>query len=116
MPTAILPTSPRAINKQAMSTHAIPKTINFGAGGKALPDTYKYVNAIIRGADGRSTGNEAIDTMAFLHLLEQLKVRHEPRVELMIGPETFWVDPGGSESNRDCGMTELTMKVQQPES
>lgn len=40
MPTAILPTSPGAINKQAMST--IPKT-NFGAGGKALPDTYKYV-------------------------------------------------------------------------
>ncbi|WOO77543.1 HD domain-containing protein [Vanrija pseudolonga] len=33
-----------------------------GAGGKALPEPYK------------STGNEALDTLAFLHLLEQLKV------------------------------------------
>ena len=46
MPTAILPTSPRAINKQTMSS--MPKTkTNFGAGGKALPDTYKYVPFLI---------------------------------------------------------------------
>jgi hypothetical protein len=75
MPTAILPTSPRAINKQTMSTMPSPKTkTNFGAGGKALPDTYKYVPFFFYLADERSTGNEAIDTMAFLHLLEQLKV------------------------------------------
>jgi len=46
MPTAILPTSPRAMNKQTMSS--MPKTkTNFGAGGKALPDTYKYVPRLI---------------------------------------------------------------------
>ncbi|ODN75204.1 hypothetical protein L202_06401 [Cryptococcus amylolentus CBS 6039] len=48
----------------------VPKPINddaaapaFGAGGKPLPPPYK------------STGNEALDTLAFLHMLEQLKVQ-----------------------------------------
>ncbi|TXT13371.1 hypothetical protein VHUM_00738 [Vanrija humicola] len=43
--------------------HPVVKPVQAtGAGGKALPEPYK------------STGNEALDTLAFLHLLEQLKV------------------------------------------
>ncbi|EIW68577.1 hypothetical protein TREMEDRAFT_63044 [Tremella mesenterica DSM 1558] len=40
-----------------------PPAVAIGAGGKTLPAPYK------------STGNEALDTLAFLHLLEQLKVQ-----------------------------------------
>lgn len=45
------------------SSNAAPAPVILGAGGKALPAPYK------------STGNEALDTLAFLHLLEQLKVQ-----------------------------------------
>lgn len=49
-------------------------------------------------ADVRSTGNEAIDTLAFLHLLEQLKVCWQTSVLLMAGAEAVRVDQRGGRS------------------
>ena len=72
MPTAIASISPTVAHptiKQNMSM-----STNFGAGGKPLPETYKWVLKADVELIERSSGNEAIDTMAFLHLLEQLKV------------------------------------------
>ncbi len=53
----------------------------------------------------RSSGNEALDTMAFLHMLEQLKVGEtleafpNPGVMLTLplGTEAVGMDPRGSE-------------------
>ncbi|TYJ58221.1 hypothetical protein B9479_001045 [Cryptococcus floricola] len=65
----------------------------FGAGGKPLPPPYK------------STGNEALDTLAFLHMLEQLKVQKR----------SGWIREGveGAESISDhmCRMALMAMMV-----
>ncbi|KAE8538951.1 hypothetical protein D1P53_005320 [Cryptococcus gattii VGV] len=48
-------------NDTALAADSAPVVL--GAGGKPLPPPYK------------STGNEALDTLAFLHMLEQLKIQ-----------------------------------------
>ncbi|GFZ49012.1 hypothetical protein JCM24511_06761 [Saitozyma sp. JCM 24511] len=52
---------PHPVNKSVANGIA-PSTLLCGAGGKELAETYK------------STGNEALDTLAFLHMLERLKL------------------------------------------
>ena len=70
-----MPTDPHPINKalHANGIHAPVMQVH------ELPMPYKLASRtryLKRTADGcvRSTGNEALDTLAFLHLLEHLKV------------------------------------------
>ncbi|KAK4685246.1 5'-deoxynucleotidase, partial [Tremellales sp. Uapishka_1] len=64
-----------------------------GAGGKPLPELYK------------STGNEVLDTLAFLHLLEQLKVQKR----------SGWIREGVKEpesiSDHMCRMALMAMMI-----
>ncbi|WVF70210.1 hypothetical protein IAT40_004999 [Kwoniella sp. CBS 6097] len=76
------------VAKQAEQTAVV-----LGAGGKELPATYK------------STGNEALDTLAFLHLLEQLKVQKR----------SGWIREGVKEaesiSDHMCRMALMAMMI-----
>ena len=69
---------PIKLDEMTPAAHPVAKpAVLLGAGGKELPEPYKWVHCIFslyRKPNARSTGNEALDTMAFLHLLEQLKV------------------------------------------
>ncbi|OCF37733.1 hypothetical protein I316_00860 [Kwoniella heveanensis BCC8398] len=76
------------VSKQAEKTAVV-----LGAGGKELPAPYK------------STGNEALDTLAFLHLLEQLKVQKR----------SGWIREGVKEaesiSDHMCRMALMAMMI-----
>jgi hypothetical protein len=63
------------------STHTVNKPAMIsptGAGGKPLAQLYRRADHILPSLEEssyyRSTGIEALDTLAFLHLLERLKV------------------------------------------
>ncbi|WWD08095.1 hypothetical protein V865_006206 [Kwoniella europaea PYCC6329] len=100
MPIAV-PVSPSKLDK--MDSIPITKVAQqveetnkvLGAGGKELPAPYK------------STGNEALDTLAFLHLLEQLKVQKR----------SGWIREGVKEaesiSDHMCRMALMAMMIPQ---
>ncbi|WWC87312.1 uncharacterized protein L201_002201 [Kwoniella dendrophila CBS 6074] len=104
MPTAvpIISSTPlRQVNKMSslpidtVSAQAKETAKVLGAGGKELPAPYK------------STGNEALDTLAFLHLLEQLKVQKR----------SGWIREGVKEaesiSDHMCRMALMAMMIPQ---
>ncbi|KAK8846624.1 hypothetical protein IAR55_005710 [Kwoniella newhampshirensis] len=80
------------ISSTTVSTN-IKGELVLGAGGKPLPPPY------------RSTGNEALDTLAFLHLLEQLKVQKR----------SGWIREGVKEpesiSDHMCRMALMAMMI-----
>ncbi|WRT65169.1 uncharacterized protein IL334_002112 [Kwoniella shivajii] len=105
MPTAV-PVTPYVpsyqVNKMSASipVNTIAEQVEesrkvLGAGGKELPAPYK------------STGNEALDTLAFLHLLEQLKVQKR----------SGWIREGVKEaesiSDHMCRMALMAMMIPQ---
>nr|ODO00917.1 hypothetical protein L204_01641 [Cryptococcus depauperatus CBS 7855] len=79
----------------ALSADTITNSANMeaapvlGAGGRTLPPPYK------------SSGNEALDTLAFLHLLEQLKVQKR----------SGWIREGYSISDHMCRMALMAMML-----
>ena len=72
-PHAVHESQAHPVNKMASHLHVEV----VGAGGKPLPAPYQRVfSSLATPADiCRSSGDEALDTLAFLHILEQLKVR-----------------------------------------
>jgi hypothetical protein len=69
-----------------LSGVSLPKETRLGAGGKELPELYRWelpvpifaipsaANVSFDISSNRSSGNEMQDRLAFLHMLEQLKV------------------------------------------
>ncbi|WVR04339.1 hypothetical protein IAU60_001340 [Kwoniella sp. DSM 27419] len=80
-------------NAGATNGASSAEQILVGAGGKPLPPQYK------------STGNEALDTLAFLHILEQLKVQKR----------SGWIREGVKEaesiSDHMCRMALMAMMI-----
>ncbi|WWC67529.1 uncharacterized protein I206_101437 [Kwoniella pini CBS 10737] len=101
MPIAIPAVSSHQVNKMNVlpvdQVHGqVEETSKvLGAGGKELPAPYK------------SSGNEALDTLAFLHLLEQLKVQKR----------SGWIREGVKEaesiSDHMCRMALMAMMIPQ---
>nr|ODN85972.1 hypothetical protein L203_04472 [Cryptococcus depauperatus CBS 7841] len=100
----------------ALSADTITNSANMeaapvlGAGGRPLPPPYKsakfpYWSPKTMLSLVRSSGNEALDTLAFLHLLEQLKVQKR----------SGWIREGvaGAESISDhmCRMALMAMML-----
>ncbi|WWC59039.1 uncharacterized protein I303_101585 [Kwoniella dejecticola CBS 10117] len=97
MPIAV-PTAPHPVTKMnvlpvdQVNAQAAETSKVLGAGGKELPAPYK------------SSGNEALDTLAFLHLLEQLKVQKR----------SGWIREGKcSISDHMCRMALMAMMIPQ---
>ncbi|KAK1926617.1 hypothetical protein DB88DRAFT_482483 [Papiliotrema laurentii] len=82
------------MTQTSTSAHPVDKPVQvLGAGGKVLPAPYK------------SSGDEALDTMAFLHMLEQLKVQKR----------SGWIREGVREaesiSDHMCRMALMAMMI-----